>query len=751
MPRTDSEARAILSRRRPAPGDLNVLVITLDGLRADRLGCYGFAGTTSPHIDALARDGLLFERAFATAPLTLPSHASLFTGLIPPRHGVRDSGGFPLDDSRTALAERMQAAGYATGAFVGAWVLESRQGLGQGFDIYADEFVLGKLEISRGALRKRGDEVMDEALAWLETVRGRRFFAWVHLADPSAPHDPPEPQRSRHPGDLYLDEVAYADDVVGRLLEWLKQRGLEDRTLVVLTAGHGESLGEHGEAAHGYFIYGATTRVPLVVRTPWGDRAARSAAVVSSVDVFPTILDLVGLRPQQGIDGRSLIRAFVDPRADVARAAYVETCYPRFHFGWQHLRGLRNGRHLFVEAPEPELYDLEKDPGERVNVYAAFQQAAEELRATLRAMAGDGAEAGPRRQKLDPETLQRLGALDYLGSASAIDPRAELPDPKRKLHLFQLLSEAKRSAAGGMRDEAIARVRQVLAEEPGLADARLALGTWLAESGRSDEAIVEFEQLTAPHQGSEIATTRLADIHRARGAFEAAIEVYRRALAADRRNGHAWYHLAALLLDLGRAAEAEEAFRQALGSDPRMGAAYNGLAVIAFSRRTVVEAERLVRKGLELEARVRSGRYNLGRILEEKGDVAAAETLYRQELATYPNYGKARFALAQFLGKRGDRDGYLKELRAGIEKAPEFSPCYFLLAREELTAGNVDVAADLANRGLEVDPRSDAAHLGHYVLADVYNRRGERAKAAAAVASARRLEASLKRSGGPRL
>ena len=227
---------------------------------------------------------------------------------MPPHHGVRDNGGFFLDEAKVTLAERLKDAGFATGAFVAAWVLESKWGLAQGFDEYSDTFDLSKYKVvSLGTVQKPGDEVMDGALAWLETVKQRRFFAWVHLYDPHTPYDPPEPFDSRYPNQPYLGEIAYTDQVVGRLTSWLREQGLIERTLVVLTADHGESLGEHGESTHAYFIYDATTRVPLVVRTPWGVRGRR-AVQTSGVDVMPTVLDLLGLAARAG-HRRPLARA----------------------------------------------------------------------------------------------------------------------------------------------------------------------------------------------------------------------------------------------------------------------------------------------------------------------------------------------------------------------------------------------------------------------------------------------------------
>ena len=744
-PKSEAEARRRVLSRRPAPGELNVVVVTLDTTRADRLGCYGFPGIATPTIDAIAADGMLFEQATSTAPMTLPSHASIFTGLVPPRHGVRDNGGFFLDPRQTTLAERFKQAGYATGAFVGAWVLDSRWGLDQGFDLYADRFDLSKYKVvNLGTVQKKGDEVMGEALEWLEGVKQRRFFAWVHLYDPHTPYEPPEPFASRYPDKPYLGEIAYTDQVLGRLVAWLKGAGLWDRTLVVLVGDHGESLGEHGENAHTFFVYDATQHVPLVVRTPWGDRG-RSAAQVSTVDLMPTVLDLAGLPPQDGIDGRSLARLVLNPRGDWRGVAYSETYFPRFHYGWQHLRALRDGQWKYVEAPTPELYDVRKDPGETSNVYKAFSRRAEDLRLALERLAGSGVQAAPDKDNLDPETLQRLAALGYVGGGPRVDPEALLPDPKDKIGLFNRLGRARALAKDERLDDAIAAMRGVIAEDAGIIDAHTTLGGWLRERKRPQEAIAAYRRALEIEPGNEPALAALAEIYREQGQPEAALEGYRTVLKLQPRSPQIWYQLATLYLDLGREREAEATFRSALEQNPKMGAAYNSLAALAFARGDTAAAEKLVRRGLELEEDLRASRFNLGRVLEARGDTKGAERLYREELLRFADDGRARFNLAQLLRERGDRAGYLEELRAATEKAPDFSPAYFFLAREELQAGRLEAAAALARRGLEKDDRSAVAPLGHYVLADVYTRQGRPAEAGAEVAKARRLERARRR------
>ena len=728
-PRTVEAARARLASLRPAPRDLSVVLVTVDTLRADRLGCYGFAGIETPAIDGLAKDGVTFDNETAAVPLTLPSHASLMTGLLPTRHGIHDNGGFFLAKEVTTLAERFHRDGYATGAFVGAWVLEGRWGLNQGFDRYADDFDLSKYRvISLGTVQKSGDEVMDGALQWIGGQTTKRFFAWIHLYDPHTPYDPPEPHRSRYPKDPYLGEVAYTDTVVGRLTTFLRERNLLGRTLVVLTSDHGESLGEHGEETHGFFLYDSTLRVPLVIRTPW-DLRGRVRAQTTSIDLFPTILDLAGLPPEPGIDGVSMAPVLFDTARDPGRVAYSETYFPRYHYGWQHLRSLRDGRFKYIDAPTPELYDLTKDVTETSNVQKARSLRGEELRRILVAFPGvEGAKA-PERQTLDPDTLQRLASLGYVGSVADSDPAAVLPDPKDKLPIFRLMNEAKDAAQKDRLEEAVVSMRSVLASDPGIVDGWTTLGNWLARLHRTVEAEAAFRRVLDIQPGNDVALLNLAHLNRAVGKNEAALEGYRAALRLDRGNAQARYQYATLLLDLGRRDEAAREFRTVLAQAPKMGASWNALGALAFQRGDLPEAERLVAKGLELEPKVRFGAFNMGRILEAKGESSRAAEAYRRELQLYPDHGKARFNLAQLLRESGDRPAFLAELRRSTEASPDFGPSFFFLAREELNAGRLDVAADLARRGLEADPSSDVAALGHFVLADVLSRRGLRAEA----------------------
>ena len=343
----------------------NALVVTVDTIRADRVGAYGFQDVETPVMDSLADEGILFEAAYGPTPLTLPSHTSLMTGTYPVHHGVRDNGGFVVPEDLETLAELFQSNGYRTGGFVSAYVLDARWGLDQGFDAYYDEFdVTGQRVVAMGGVQRPADEVIDEAIAWLDDGEGP-FFLWVHLYDPHAPYEPPEPYRSLYAGRPYLGEIAFTDSQIGRLLEHVEERGERDRTFVALAGDHGESLGEHGEVQHGLFVYEGAIRVPLIFWTPFDAyRGVRRAEPVSLVDVAPTLLEMTGIPVPRRAHGASLVSRF-DPRTEVeAPPVYSESWYGRLHYGWSDLRALIDGTTKLIESSEPELYDLQDDPGE---------------------------------------------------------------------------------------------------------------------------------------------------------------------------------------------------------------------------------------------------------------------------------------------------------------------------------------------------------------------------------------------------
>jgi len=346
-------------------GEYNILLVTIDTLRADRVGAYGFEEVDTAVIDGLAERGVTFERAYSPTPLTLPAHSSLMSGTYPGFHGVRDNGAFVLPSELDTLAKVFSRAGYETAAFV----LDSRWGLSGGFDTYFDEFILPKEEvIGLGAVQHEAEEVVDEALAWLREPRADPFFLWVHLYDPHTPYTPPEPYLSRYEGRPYLGEIAYTDAQLGRLLAGLDET-TRARTFIVLASDHGEGLGDHEEIEHGFFVYEEAIRVPLIISTPYEDlHGVRRAELVSLVDVMPTVLEMMRLPIPESVQGESMVPLLGSREHPWREVVYAESYYPRLHFGWSELKTVRGERYKLIMSPEPELYDLEADPGEGVNV-----------------------------------------------------------------------------------------------------------------------------------------------------------------------------------------------------------------------------------------------------------------------------------------------------------------------------------------------------------------------------------------------
>jgi arylsulfatase A-like enzyme len=517
----------------------DILLVSIDTLRADRLGSYGRAGAGTPHLDRLAARGARFADAMAPTPITLPSHASLLTGLDPSRHGVRHNGLYALAPGSDTLAERLRRAGFRTGGFVASIALASRHGLDQGFEHYSEP----EREPTRALffLRERPARAVNrDALAWLDGLDPReRVFLFVHYMEPHAPFEPPEPELSRFADDRYQGEVATSDRAFGELLAGLAARGRLRRTLVMVVADHGESLGDHGELSHGIFVYQSTLHVPMILAGPGVPAQRVVEEPVSLVDLMPTVLAAVGLEGDgegEG-DGRSLWPALRGESLG-DRALYGESFVPRLDFGWSALRVWRRGREKWISAPRPELYDLERDPGEADDLAAGSPERGRRLAAELAAHVASGADQA-RRIALPAQAREALDALGYLAGAHEGGAPGARADPKDRVGVAVAFERATRFAQHGRFELAIPELRALIREQPTLFDARLRLTAILAMQGSVEEAIREARALIevsaqVPH-GERVANRAhllLADLYRSRGELEAAARSYERALEA---------------------------------------------------------------------------------------------------------------------------------------------------------------------------------------------------------------------------
>jgi arylsulfatase A-like enzyme len=432
---------SVLSGCGGAARPANLVVITLDTMRADRLPSYGFSGVATPAIDRLAADGVVFEQAFAAVPLTLPSHTSLMTGLLPVRHAVRDNASPPLRADVDTLAEILRGRGFSTAAFVASAVLSGDRGLAPGFETYQDP-PRGCDGMAR--MRRPAAEVVDEAIGWLSDRPAAPFFLWVHLFDAHQPFELPA-DYTRLYAEPYLGAIAYQDAHIARLLAQLDRTGHLEKTLIVLAGDHGESQGDHGEDAHGLFVYQKVLHVPLIVRGP-AIRPHRVAAVTRVIDVFPTVLDLFGIEPQPS-DGLSLV-PLIEGAADDGREVYAESMYPR-RFGWAGLASLRADRYKLISAPRPELYDLDADPAERRNLFGDRPVVAEAMSRRLRELVSAEEISVETENAVDAALAERLASLGYVASGAArtaADPSTEV-DPKDRVDAFNRMTARQRQQA----------------------------------------------------------------------------------------------------------------------------------------------------------------------------------------------------------------------------------------------------------------------------------------------------------------
>jgi arylsulfatase A-like enzyme/Flp pilus assembly protein TadD len=634
----------------PARG-ASVLLVTLDTLRADHIGAYGDGDARTPALDGLARRGLLFEDASASVPLTLPSHATILSGLEPPRHGVHDNGTDVFPDEPPTLATLLQAQGYATAAFVGAYVLDRRFGLGRGFDDYDDRIDRreegGVLESER-----RCEAVAEAAEAWLASRTGP-FFAWAHFYDVHAPYDPPPAYRDQHPGRAYDGEVSYADACLGRVLA-AAERGAGGRLLVAVLADHGEGLGDHGEKTHGFFVYQSTLRIPMILVGPGVPEGKRRPGLARTADVLPTLLGRLGVAPPRGLDGIDLLSGAG------ATAAYAETLYPRT-FGWAPLHAWRRGSLKLVDAPQAEVYDLASDPGEARNLLgagASRQTAeAETLRRDLAAFRRD--ERTGRAVPPDAETAERLRALGYAASASPPTPAGrDLLDPKAALPRWQAFEESTWAETRGETEAAIAALGRLVDEEPANPVFRRSLAAALGRAGRAresvavladlariapDDAVAWHERAVALARAGNVAEAvrseaeaiarnpRLPEPHNHLGILEAgrgrlaeALRAFETATTLDPNNAKAWNNRANALRALGRGSEAEDAYHKAAERAPRDPDPPNGLGVLAVQAGRLDEAVAHFEKAVALDPAFAEARLNLAVARMTKGDAAAA-------------------------------------------------------------------------------------------------------------------------------
>lgn len=646
-----------------------IILISIDTLRSDRLPMYGYEGVETPALNGLRADSILFRKAWSHSPLTLPSHATMLTGMLPASHGVRDNTGFRLQNA-TTVAALLRGNGYATAAAVSAYVLREATGMNAGFDVYDDALAPMRSEKSLGHIQRRGEETVAAAQSWIGSRADQPFFYFLHLYEPHAPYEAAEPYANRY-ASHYDAEIAHTDAIVGGFLEFLKQRGLYDRALILLVSDHGEGLGEHGEDEHGIFLYREALSVPMLVKLPGQRLAGQSSDVPAGLfDVAPTMLASAGVKIPDAIEGVSLLDE--GRLASLStRALYAETWYPRFHFGWSELHSLIEGDEHLIDAPKPELYDLTDDPGERTNLIAERRRRFASMRQTIASYV----RAAEAPSAVSAEEREKLAALGYIGSSASSDsgPRA---DPKDKIGLFRELQAAFRLARGGRDAEAVVAFDRLLEKEPDMVDLWDVRSKSLFRLGRTAEGIASAKEALRRNPAATHIAADLANALLLAGHVDDARRHAELALRSDPGKAHAILARVRLAEDDLPGAEAEARAAVAAGGDAN--AALYTLATIQQKRGDFSGVLQTLEK-LNVQPLPRGVASLRGDALARLGRDREAEVAFRSELTAFPDHAEAARRLVLLLVAQGRNEEATTVIRQLAAASPN-SRTYAMIA-----------------------------------------------------------------------
>ena len=687
--------------RASAPVSGPIILISIDTLRADHLPAYGYRKVKTPAIDALAADGVVFERAYSHAPQTLPAHAALLSGQLPFETGVRDNVGFTVKPGERLLPQMLRDRGFTTAGVVSAYVLRKETGINQGFDFFDGEMPPDSPELSAGQVQRDGAESEAIAERWLTSIGTSRAFLFLHLYEPHKPYAPPARFADYAP---YDGEIAYADEIVGRLVRYLKSHQLYDRSTVIVVSDHGEGLGDHGEQEHGLFLYDEAIHVPLLVKQESNAGAGRRVAdLVQHIDLVPTILDLVKAPVPGGLRGRSL-KPLLDGTGRLAQPSiYSEALYARYHFGWSELTAITDDRYRYIRAPREELYDLARDARERSNVADERPKARQALRGALDRVAAGAAIQLPH--DIPADARERLQVLGYVGAQALIETKAgeTLPDPKDKREVLERYRDAI-DLAGQLRwGQAIALLQQILRDEPELIDVWSQLAVFATRIDRHDQALDAYKHFIAlkpdaaiAHLGAAASLLKLRRLDEARDHAQLAADV---AAASDRRGS---------------------------------ASAHEMLARIALARHDADEARAEATRAREADPAMPLPGYIDGRLLYDQGRYADALPLFSDAIAELKKNGSLQIAELHFyaadtLDRLERYDEAVPEFLEELKYFPQNTRARAGLAMVYQANGQPDEAERTVQEMTRIAPTPDSYSLAARVYAALGNRRGAEA------------------------
>jgi arylsulfatase A-like enzyme/lipopolysaccharide biosynthesis regulator YciM len=732
---------------------LNVILFTLDTLRSDYVSAYRTQKAETPNIDKIAEEGVLFETCIAQTPLTLPSHTSILSGTYPLYHQVRDNGGFLVPRSLRLISEMLKEKDFSTSAFIASYVLHSKWGINQGFDTYNDDFDLTKFKsFSLGNIQKRADEVLGSARAWLtdhkKNHNDKRFFTWIHLYDPHTPYDPPSPFKEKCAGKPYRGEIEYMDHQLGLFFQYLKDEGLYDNSLIIMIGDHGESLGQHGEKTHGFYIYEPAVRVPFIIRAPFRFPVQRVTALTETVDVVPTILDALEIPVPAEVQGQSLLKLMRGTESGSRRTAYTETYYPRFHFGWSELKALYyDGKWKYIQAPKKELYDIHADKLENNNLALKKSYQANKAGERLQRFVKEksiGAKTPGDTKNLNKQDVRKLAALGYLTSSIDTAGKTNLPDPKGKVHIFNDLSRAREFLGANRADDAIRLLENVVKEEPHLVDGILQLGNAYFYKRRYQEALKSFYQVLEKKPDYNAAMINVLNTLVNMGEFDRGIKEAQRFLKTFPNDHSLLNEMGTIYFMKEEYDRAIEILEKSLQIEKTNPGAINTIAGIHIVKKEYDNARSLLEKAEKINPNLRKLHYHMAQVEEGQGNIEKAIQHYKKELENFPNDYKSAYNLAEDFRKTNRPDDALKYYRKAIDCNPKFNIPYFMIAKYYLDRKeNLNEAVKLCTEGIALKPENKYTAFGYYILADISSYRGDQSTARTYLAKAQQLKDEL--------
>jgi len=704
----DKSSERLFSGHRPQ----NLLLITIDTLRADHLGCYGYQKAQTPTIDALARQGIMFRQAFTPVPLTLPAHASIMTGLYPPVHGLRDNGYFILNDSYKTLAEIFKEKGYTTGAVVASFVLNSRFGLAQGFDFYEDSIIPDPNRKDPFVFERKGDKVIDLAKDWLTKNKKKKFFLWLHLYDPHGPYEPPEPQKSAFSTgdlrDLYDGEIAYTDACLGQLIRKMEELNLRENTLLVLTADHGEGLGEHGEQTHGVFIYDSTLRVPLIISNPGlrsGDKPDPDF-LVRSIDILPTTLSLLGLAKQgvhygQGVNLVPWLQGEEKQPPDLK--LYAESLYTKLNFDWSPLKGVRSRDWKYILAPTSELYRVSSDHGETENLLLKGPDLSYDWEKQLREMENSFASSGlgltdseaARAQVVnDREIRQRLESLGYLcaprkekSAKSGAKPAKQPIDPKDMVAVLDSLDQGQTLYAAGKMESAALHFEKILSVDPGNMFIRYMLGDVYSRLENFQKALDSYLIVLKEQEDYLEVQNKIGMVYDHLEDYENALEHFQKAASLYPDQSRDYNNMGIIYIKTNRLAEAEQAFLQALershdpshDDDGERAVSFRCLGDTYLRMGNEEKANQYYQQALKLRPDMVEVYAETAMYYTNQGRYSLAIPNWEKVISLQPKDSRAAFSLGKCYLLSGERQKARQFLRQCLQIQPDYVQARMLL------------------------------------------------------------------------